>query len=53
MCSTPKLSKYVTLSPCTYNAIQRVSYDSYSERFTTYAPSFIVGKLTPSNLGLF
>ena len=42
--STPKLSKYVTLSEFTYNATQRVPIDLYSSGFITYAPSFILGK---------
>ena len=40
-----KLSKYVTFSAFTYNAIQWVPTDSYSSRFIIYAPSFILGKL--------
>ena len=57
ICLTPKLLKYTTLLPLTYNAIQWVPYDSYSSRFITSPPSFILGKLfqdwTPSNLGSF
>ena len=45
MYSTPKPSKYVTLSPLTYKAIQLVSTDLYSSRFIKDAPSFILGKL--------
>ena len=36
ICLTPKLSKYVTLIPFTYKAIQGVLIDSYTSRFTTY-----------------
>ena len=45
MYSTPKVSKYVTLLPFTYKAIERVPTDLYSSRFITYVPSFILGKL--------
>ena len=47
ICSTSKLSKYVTLLPFTYNAIQLVPNDLYSSRFITYTPSFTLGKLFP------
>ena len=47
ICSTPKLSKYVTCSAFTYNAIQCVPIDLYLSRFIIYAPSFILGKLFP------
>ena len=43
--STPKLSKYVSSSAFTYNAIQWVPVDSYSSRFIIYAQSFILDKL--------
>ena len=39
MYSTPKVSKYVTLLPFTYKAIERVPTDLYSSRFITYVPS--------------
>ena len=45
ICSSPKLSKYITLLPFTYKAIQRVPIDLYSSRFITYNQSFILGKL--------
>ena len=45
ICSTPKLSRYVTLSLCTYKAIQWAPTDLYSSRFIIYAPSFILGTL--------
>ena len=45
ICATPKLSKYVTLSPFTYKANQWLPIDSYSPRFITYVPSFIWSKL--------
>ena len=41
--STPKLLKYVTLSP--FKAIQSVQIDLYSSNLMTFAPSFILGKL--------
>ena len=45
MCSTSKLSKYITLLPLTYKAIQWVPIDSYLSRFFTCAPYFVSGKL--------
>ena len=39
MCSNPKLSKYVTLFPFIYTAIQRLPIDLHSSRFITYPPS--------------
>ena len=45
ICSTPKLSKYVTFLEFTHKAIQWVPIDSYSSRFIIYAPSFIFDKL--------
>ena len=42
ICSTPKLSKYVTFSAFTCNTAQRVPIDSYSSRFKIYVPSFIL-----------
>ena len=42
ICSTPKLSKYVTVLVFTYNAIQWVSMSECSSRLITYAPYFIV-----------
>ena len=58
ICSTPKLSKYVTLLFNACKAIQWVPISEYSSRVITYAPSFILsGRLslekTPLNLGLF
>ena len=54
---TLKLSKHVTLSPFTYEAIQWVFIDLYSSRILTYAAFFALGKLflkqTPLNLGSF
>ena len=41
MYPTPKLSKYVTLSPFTYKVIHWFSIDMYSSRFITYVISFI------------
>ena len=38
--STPKPSKYVTLSAFTYKAIQWVPIDSYSSKYIVYASSF-------------
>ena len=56
ICSTPKLSKYVTFSAFSY-AIHCVPVDSYSPRFVIYASSFILDKLflesEPLNLGSF
>ena len=52
----PKLSKYITLLPIIYKAIQWVPTDFYSPRFITYAPFFALGKWfqqRPLNLGLF
>ena len=46
MCSTPKLSKYIILSRFGYNAIQGIPTDSYASRFTTYATSFVLVKLS-------
>ena len=47
MCSTPKLSKYVTVLVFTYNAIHGVPISEYSSRLTKYVPSFILsGKLS-------
>ena len=45
ICSTPKLSKLTILFAFTYKVIQWVPIDSYSSRFISYAPSFILGKL--------
>ena len=45
MCSTSKLSEYIIILLFTYKAIQLVPIDSYAPRFTTYALSFILGKL--------
>ena len=45
ICSTPKLSKYVTYKAFTCKAIPCVSIDSYSSRFITYTPSFILDKI--------
>ena len=45
VCSTPKLSKYVTLSPFPYKAIQWVPIYLYSPRLIAYAPFFITGRL--------
>ena len=42
ICSTPKLSKLVTLLFNVYKAIQWVALSEYSSRFTTIAPSFIL-----------
>ena len=42
MCSTPKLSNYVTVLLFTYNAIQLVPISKYLSTFITYAPSFIL-----------
>ena len=58
ICSTPKLSKYVTFLVFTYKTIQQSDpIDSYSSRFIIYVPSFILDKLfleeTPLNLGSF
>ena len=57
VCSTPKLSKYVTFLAFANNAVQLVPIDAYSSRFLMYAPSFILDKLflekTPLNVGLF
>ena len=39
-CSTPKLSKYVTLLFNAYKAVQWVPVSKYSSRFTTYSPFF-------------
>ena len=43
--STPKLSRYISLSEFTYNATQWVSVYSYSSRFVTHSPLFILDKL--------
>ena len=57
ICSTPKLSKYVTLLSLTCKAIQWAPTDSYSLRFIIYALPFILGELlleqTPVDLGSF
>ena len=45
ICSTPKLSKFVTLSSLTCKAIQWVPGDSYSSGSIIYALSFILDKL--------
>ena len=45
ICSTPKLPKYITVSPFTCTAIYWVPIDLYLSRFITYAPFFILGKL--------
>ena len=45
ICSTLKLSKYVTFLAFTYKAIQSVPIDSYSSRFVAYTSSFILDKL--------
>ena len=45
VCSTPKMSKCITLLSFTYKAIQRVPIDLNSLSFITYAPCFILGKL--------
>ena len=45
ICSTAKLSKYVTFLACIYKEIQLVSIDSYLSRFVIYASSVILGKL--------
>ena len=42
--STPKLSRYITLSEFTYNATQWISVYSYSSRFVIHAPSFVLDK---------
>ena len=47
MCSTPKLSNYVTDLVFTYNSIQWVPISECSSRLVTYASSFILlGKLS-------
>ena len=38
ICSTPKLSKYITLLALTNKEIQCVPVFSYSSKFLTYAP---------------
>ena len=57
ICSTLKLSKYITFSAFTYNAIQWVPIGSYWSRSIIYAPSFILDKLfleyTPLKLVFF
>ena len=57
ICSPPKPSKYITLLPFTYKAIQCVPIDLNSSRFFRYTPSFILDKLfleqTPLSLGSF
>ena len=45
MCSTLNQWKYIKLLPFTCKAIQWVTFDLYSSRFITYAPSFIWGEL--------
>ena len=57
-CSMPKLSKQITSLVLTKKAIQCVPLFSYSSKFITYAPFFILfGKLfleyAPLNLGSF
>ena len=44
ICSTTKLLNYVILSPFIYNSINGIPVELYTSRFTTYAPSFILGK---------
>ena len=56
ICSIPKLLKEITSFGLTNKAIQCVPVSSYSSKFITYAPFFILsGKLfleyTPLNLG--
>ena len=47
MCSTPKLSKYVTVLLFAYKATQCVPISEYSSRLIKYAPFFILsGKLS-------
>ena len=47
LCSSPKLSKEVTLLFNAYKAIQWVPVSEYSSRFITYAPLFILsGRLS-------
>ena len=47
LCSSPKLSKEVTLLFNVYKAIQWVPVSEYSSRFITYAPLFILsGRLS-------
>ena len=57
ICSTLKLSKYITFSAFTSNAIQCVPIGSYWSRSIIYAPSFILDKLfleyTPLKLDFF
>ena len=53
ICSTPKLSKYLTLSPIAYKVIQWVPINLPLRKFITYVLSFILGELTPLNLGSF
>ena len=45
MCSTRKLSKYVTFSAFRHNAIHSIPIDLYLSRFISYAQSFVLGKL--------
>ena len=45
ICSTPKLSKYITFLAFTYKPIQWVPIDSYPSGFITYAPSLILEKI--------
>ena len=45
ICSTPKISNYVLLSPFNYKTIHWIHIDLHSSRFIAYALSFILGKL--------